>query len=87
MSEEFSRDRFVTVFSSRQHNAEVEAGTVHGLLESAGLRSLIVRENVPELPVGKVFVRVLASDAEEAKELIRNALDAGEFHSFGDSAE
>ena len=87
MSEEFSRDRFVTVFSSRQHNAEVEAETVHGLLESADLKSLIVRENVPEIPVGKVSVRVLASDAEEAKELIRNALDAGEAHSLGDSTE
>ena len=87
MSEEFSDDRFVTVFSSRQHNAEVEAETVHGLLESADLKSLIVRENVPEIPVGKVSVRVLASDAEEAKELIRNALDAGESHSLGDSAE
>ena len=87
MSEEFSDDRFVTVFSSRRHNAEVEAGTVHALLESAGLQSLIVRENVPELPIGTVWVRVLASDAEEAKELIRSALDAGEFHSPGDSTE
>ncbi len=86
MSGEFSDDRFVTVFSSRRHNAEVEAKTVHGLLESAGLRSLIARENVPELPVGKVSVRVLASDAEEAEELIRNALEAGESDSLGDSA-
>ena len=87
MSGEFSDDRFVTVFSSRRHNAEVEAKTIHGLLESADLRSMIVRENVPELPVGKVFVRVLASDAEEAKELILTALDAGESHSPGESAE
>ena len=87
MSGEFSDDRFVTVFSSRRHNAEVEAETVRGLLESAGLQSLIVRENVVELPVGKVWVRVLASDAEEAKELIRNALDAGESHPPGDSTE
>ena len=87
MSGEFSDDRFVTVFSSRRHDAEVEAGAVHALFESAGLRSLIVRENVRELPVGKVSVRVLASDAEEAKELIRNALDAGEAHSLGDSTE
>ena len=87
MSGEFSDDRLVTVFSSRQHNAEVEAGAVHALLESADLKSLIVRENVPELPIGKVSVRVLASDAEESKELIRNALDAGEAHSLGDRAE
>ena len=87
MSGEFSDDRFVTVFSSRRHNAEVEAETVRGLLESAGLESLIARENVPALPVGKVWVRVLASDAEEAKELIRNALDAGKSHSSGDSAK
>ena len=77
MPEEYSQDEFVTVFSSRHHDAEIEAETIHGLLESAGLQSLIVRENVPALPVGKVSVRVLASTAEEAEKLIRNAQDAG----------
>jgi hypothetical protein len=71
--EEYSQEEFVTIFTSRQHNAETEAESIHGLLESAGLDSLIVRENVQELPVGKVSVKVLASNAEDAKQLIRAA--------------
>jgi hypothetical protein len=66
-------DELVTVFRSRSHSAEVEAESIHGLLESADLKSLIVRENVPELPTGWVEVKVLASEAEEAKQLIESA--------------
>jgi hypothetical protein len=66
-------DELVTVFRSRSHSAEVEAESIHGLLESADLKSLIVRENVPELPTGWVEVKVLASDAEEAKQIIESA--------------
>ena len=50
MSVEFSEDKFVTIFSSRKHSAEIEAETINGLLESSGLRSMIVRDNVRELP-------------------------------------
>lgn len=73
MPEEYSKDEFVTVFTSRSISAEVEAGSIHGLLESAGLKSLIVRENVQELPTGRVSVKVLASDAEDARRLIQEA--------------
>ena len=73
MPEEYSKDEFVTVFTSRKHDAEQEAESVHALLESAGLNSLIVRENVPELPIGRVSVKVLASDTEDAKNLIHEA--------------
>lgn len=71
--EDYSPDELVTVFRSRSHSAEVEAESIHGLLQSAELKSLIVRENVPELPTGWVEVKVLASEAEEAKELIESA--------------
>jgi hypothetical protein len=71
--EEYSQEEFVTIFTSRQHNAETEAESIRGLLESAGLESLIVRENVQELPVGKISVKVLASNVEDAKQLIREA--------------
>jgi hypothetical protein len=47
------------------------------LLESAELGSVIVRENVPELPTGGVEVRVLPQEAEEARHLIEEALKAG----------
>lgn len=78
MSEEFSihdysPDELVVVFRSRNHDAESEAEAIHGLLESAGMKSLIVRENVPELPTGPVEVRVLESDEKEARELIESA--------------
>lgn len=78
MPEEYSQEEFVTVFTSRQHNAETEAESIRGLLESAGLESLIVRENVKELPIGKVSVKVLASNVDDAKQLIRAARKAGD---------
>jgi len=71
------QDKFVTVFSSDHHDAESEAEMVHGVLESAGLSSTIVRENVTELPTGHVEVRVLASEAESARELIDEARKGG----------
>jgi hypothetical protein len=74
--EDYSPDEFVTVFRSRSRSAEVEAESIHGLLQSADLKSLIVRENVPELPTGWVEVKVLASEAEEAKQLIESAREA-----------
>ena len=73
MPEEFSQDEFVTVFTSRKHDAEQEAESIRGLLESAGLESLIVRENVQELPVGRVSIKVLSSNADDAKNLIDEA--------------
>jgi hypothetical protein len=71
--EDYSPDEFVTVFRSCSHSAESEAESIQGLLQSAELKSLIVRENVPELPTGWVEVKVLASEAEEAKQLIESA--------------
>jgi hypothetical protein len=71
--EEFSQDEFITVFTSRKHDAEQEAESIRGLLESAGLESLIVRENVQELPVGRVAIKVLSSNADDAKNLIAEA--------------
>ena len=77
MSKEHPTGEFVTVFSSNAHDAESEADTIHSLLESAGLQSVIVRENVQELPTGGVEVRVLPDEAEEARELIEEALETG----------
>jgi hypothetical protein len=71
--QDYSPDELVTVFRSRSHSAEVEAESIHGLLQSADLKSLIVRENVTELPTGYVEVKVLASEADEAKQLIQSA--------------
>jgi hypothetical protein len=66
-------DEFVTVFASRSHDAEIEAEAIHGLLESSGIESLIVRENVLEMPVGRVSVKVFSSYKAEAEQLIQAA--------------
>lgn len=74
MSEqEHPSDAFVTVFESDHHDAESEAEMIHGLLASAELESVIVRDNVPELPTGRVEVRVFASNAASARQLIEEA--------------
>lgn len=82
MTEEFSLadyspDELVTVFRSNNHSAEMEAEAIHGLLQSASLKSLIVRENVTELPTGWVEIKVLASEEQEARQLIEAAQQQG----------
>ena len=86
-SDRYNKDEFVTVFASRSHAAEVEAEAIHGLLESAGLQSLIVRENVPMVPVGRVSIKVLASDKEDAEKLIEEARGAGRTAAAGEAPE
>jgi hypothetical protein len=85
--QDYSADEFVTVFRSRSRSAEMEAESIHGLLQSADLKSLIVRENVPELPTGYVEVKVLASEAEDAKELIQSAKQGGTSDKDEDASE
>ena len=71
-------DSLVTVFSSRSHLANVEAEVIQSLLESAGIDCWLARENVIQQPVGNVLVKVLESDAEDAKALLRDAVTAAE---------
>lgn len=74
MSENPIRDEeLVTVFASSNFDAESEADIVYGLLQSSGIEAVIVRQNVPELPTGQVEVRVLESQAEEARMLIESS--------------
>ena len=73
-----SKDRHVNVFSSSGFDAKMQCGLIHGLLESAGIKSMIVRQNVPELPVGRMRVRILESQAEEAQQVIEAAKQAGQ---------
>ncbi len=87
MSDEFSDEQFVTIFSSQEYSAEIEAETINGLLESAGLRSMIVRHNVRELPVGAVSVRVFASEEEEARQIIEQAQVASDPEDDEDDSE
>lgn len=71
MSEDKIRDEeLVNVFASSNFDAESEAGVIYGLLTSSGIDAVIVRQNVQELPAGVVEVRVLESQAAEARALI-----------------
>ncbi len=67
----------VKVFEGNGISAEMEAQAIQALLESSGIDSLVVRDNVPEIPVGRVEVRVLAGAAERARDVIREGQLAG----------
>lgn len=71
-----SDEPLVTVFESRSHLANVEAEVIQSLLGSAGIACWLARENVIQQPVGNVLVKVLASQAEDAKALLREAEQA-----------
>jgi hypothetical protein len=85
--DDYSPDELVSIFRSNSHSAEMEAEAIHGLLTSASLKSLIVRENVTELPTGWVEVKVLASEEGEAKQLMVAAQEAGSAPAAGGSPE
>lgn len=70
-------ETLMNVFVSAGITAEVEAQSIHALLESNGIESFIVRENVPELPVGRVEIRVAASQADRARRAILEGQAAG----------
>jgi hypothetical protein len=65
----------VIVFSSSNHNAEMEATNIHGLLESNGIQAIVVGPSV--IPSLEFQVRVQRSQAEEAQRLIAEARAAG----------
>ena len=65
----------VTVFSSSNHNAEMEATNIRGLLESNGIEAFVVGPSV--IPSLEFQVRVQRSKAEEARRLIAEARAAG----------
>ena len=70
-------DSLVTVFSSRTHLANVEAEMIRSLLSSAGIGCWIARENVIQQPIGNVLVKVLESQAGDARAVLRQATDGG----------
>lgn len=71
-----SDEPLVTIFESRSHLANVEAEVIQSLLASAGIDCWLARENVIQQPVGNVLVKVLASQAEDARALLRDAEQA-----------
>ena len=65
----------VTVFSSMNHDAEMEANTIHGMLDASGLNSLVIGPAV--LPTLGFQVQVPRDQADEARRLIEESRQAG----------
>jgi hypothetical protein len=65
----------VPVYASQGTDAEMEAGTIHGLLEASGVPSLVMGPAV--YPVLGFEVHVPKSRLEEARRLIAEAQVAG----------
>jgi len=70
-------EALVTVFEGDGISAEMEAQAIHGLLESSGIDSMLVRDNIVAIPVGLVKIRVMAAEADRAREAIREGRQAG----------
>jgi hypothetical protein len=65
----------VTLFSSSNHDAEMEANSIHALLEANGFPSLVV--GTAQLPSLEFQVQVPKSLLEEARRVVEQAKEAG----------
>lgn len=65
----------VTVFSSSNHDAEMEATAIQSMLRSNGIEAMVVGSSV--IPSLEFQVQVPREDAEEAVRMIAEAKDAG----------
>jgi hypothetical protein len=65
----------VPVFSSSNHDGEMEATTIHGIMEANGIESLVVGPST--IPSLEFQVQVPRADLEIAQRLIAEAQEAG----------
>jgi hypothetical protein len=65
----------VTLFSSVNHDAEMEANAIHGVLEANGVPSLVV--GTPQIPSLEFQVQVPRAHLEEAERVLAEAKEAG----------
>jgi hypothetical protein len=65
----------VTVFSSQNRDAEMEANAIHGILEANGIPAVVVGS--AQLPVLPFEVKVPRGRLEEARRAIAEAQEAG----------
>jgi hypothetical protein len=72
---ELTQDEMVAVFSSSDHDAEMEALTIKGVLDGSGIDAQVVGPQV--LPNLEFQVWVLRDQATEAAALIAEAIAAG----------
>ena len=73
----------VTLFSSGNHDAEMEALALHSLLEANGIESVVVGAST--LPTGEFQVQVPRSVLQDAKRVMAEARETGP--SSADEAE
>ena len=65
----------VTLFRSSNHDAEMEAMQIHGMLQSNGIQSMLVGAST--LPVLEFEVQVPKENLEEAQQILAAAQAAG----------
>jgi len=65
----------VTLFSSSNHDAEMEAMQVHGVMEANGIPAIVVGTST--IPVLEFEVQVPKEDLEEAQRILAEAQAAG----------
>ena len=65
----------VTLFSSLNHDAELEANAIHGVLEANGIPSMVV--GTSQIPSLEFQVQVPQSRLEEAERVLAEAREAG----------
>jgi len=65
----------VTLFSSDAHDAEMEANSIHALLEANDIPSIVV--GTPAIPSLEFQVQVPQARLEEAEKVVAEAKEAG----------
>src|SRR6266436_1828483 len=65
----------VTLFSSANHDAEMEANAIHGVLEANGITSLVV--GASQIPSLEFQVQVPRAHLEEAERVLAEAKEGG----------
>ena len=65
----------VTLFSSQNHDAEMEANAIHSLLEASGIPSLVI--GATQIPSLEFRVEVPRARFEEARRALAEAEEGG----------
>jgi hypothetical protein len=65
----------VPLFTSANHDAEMEANAIHGLMEASGIPSIVV--GAPQIPSLEFQVQVPKARLDEAERVLSEARAAG----------
>jgi hypothetical protein len=73
--DENAGQEMVTLFSSSNVDAEMEAGNIHAILEASGIPSMVVGTSM--IPSLEFQVQVPRENLDEARKIIAEAQEAG----------